>query len=268
MSNLPSIKDQFIISGYKFSEKEFNVIKASESTTLNNVNEKDLKTTLLASIMNAGRTAGQSKLTEDDLMFCAKGVYDFVRRGGVMVRYDEILLAIQIGSEGGYNDEVVFICVKNCIRWIKTYLAEKNKTMLLLQKAKEREGLLESEDKHETNLKEYAERLPERIQENFNHFKATNEMHENSERLCRELEIKGCDGFLSVSDEDKIELFKQVKPIVIEKARNEAHENKVKFVIELIKGEGLHEKIVNACKVELLKNHYIINLDSDKIEIK
>ena len=268
MENLPSIKDQFTISGYKFSESEFLVIKANNSQSVKTIENEKVSDLVTIAIIKAIRTAGQKNLPDTDIQFIANGVHTFAKRAKNTIRIEEILLAIDLGSSGEFTekeDAVIFVSVKNCIGWVKSYLKAKQKTILLLKTVQEKERLLIARKEREEKESEYWETFNDKVQKEFKYYKENNELSSGAWLIVRGLEKEGRAEFLNIPDEEKKELFKaeEKKEIGVEKEK--ISKNVVFFSEKMIKNDSLKNRIIESCKNELLKRWFEENKEKEKI---
>lgn len=272
MSNLPSKQNQFVIHGYQFNENEYRVIKAIDSKSIIDIPEYDARKLIGVAIIKAARTAGQKNFSDGDITFIENGIFDYVKKRK-SIKIDEIILAIDLGSLGEYKDDVVYVSVKSCVKWIKTYLEQKINLFKTLTMQKEKEAIRTAENASNENQKKYWQNFPQMINEEFIYYKANKAFTNTAWLICKNLQEIGYTDFLNISSEEKKSIYKQIEQEVIKEESDQIKSHVLVFNEKMIKRETLETEIKKRCfnkclmiwfdKIEFIDLEKVKNLIKD-----
>jgi len=247
MNNLPE-KSTNLIHGYTFPENEAAMIRAnpkenSTAVSVRTVTSDQIKEILqsigvpldkiprydatvqdviLVCIHTAIQRLGHNKKHSQDVKFTCDEIYKWVKSYKYSLSVQELILAIQLGSQGEYNEDVVYVSATNAIRWVKTYLNRREIVFKTLSVAKEKEALTGSEIERKEKFIDYWERFPAMVRDEFLFYNANGTTSESVARIITGLERIGFKsngkGFLSelipveTKQEWKEEIEKRLKP--------------------------------------------------------
>jgi len=273
-NNLPSKKDQFTLHGYIFSPQEFGVIQASESLPLKEMSQEDTYDILMLSAVTAVRNAGQKPLPDNEITFIVNGLSKWILNQKESIRVDEIIIALDLGSKGEYGEDVVFVSVRTCISWVRTYMSNKNKVMLQLMEAEERESVQAENEAAEKKTEEYERKFPGYVQGAFVYYKLTGKLPISAYIVCKGLDKlkykNNGKGFLSefVTIDDKLKI-KDIATTQLRKEKKLIRYSKFEMVIKEAAFNYRYDGvIIRRCK-ELALMQYFDSLDIfDMTELK
>jgi hypothetical protein len=281
MSDLPAKKEQFKVSGYNFTETEFKIIQANQSVTVKRKPKLDMKQAISIAIRAGIQVMGHNEKSSNEMKFMIDTVYDYMCRSLPNTKSEELILAIELGSIGEYDNDVVYMSVKSIIKWIKTYLNRKINTIQTLSLAKEKEALKIAESNKAEKRKDYWKRFPEMVDTEFQYWRANNELSESADRICECLNEIGYlstkkNGFLG--DVVDVDLKKVWKKDVEEKEKYRLGKYDVirtgpmPLIVyhDEITIDGFAKKVINTCMKMALEYWFktVDAIDKDGIKVK
>lgn len=267
MSNITK-KEQYTYYDYTFSKNECSIINAHVSKSVDSIPEHDLLKRIGVSIIKALKTIGQSSKSDQDIQFITSGVFDYVLKHRMNLRIEEVILAIDLGSLGEYGEDVVYVSVKNVIKWLKEYAQQKINTFKVLTTQKEKYEHTEALNDSEIKQVEYWQNFPKNLNDEFMSYKVSGELTNIAWIFVKNLEEIGYTDFLDIDLETKKKMYQEEKENAIRRKREELSETYIVITPKLLAVEPLDKEIKKECKLRALKMWFdkIEFIDIEKIE--
>ena len=300
MSNLPQIRTSIAtfevkegitecrVHGRIYNEEDFSVLQAAglvkrskdsqEVTNIKKVPKLDAKKSISMALIKATEILRHKDLPVNESLQMAEDIYLQCCRSYPSLKFEEILIAINFGSYGKYDSDVVYLSASKVIIWIKRYLMQKYTITDGYLKAKEKERVKTSENESKQKEKDYMNRFHEVVVKEFNHYKEHGELSESVHLLIKGFEKIGYKsegkGFLGgVIDVDLKKVWKSEiqKRVVYEAGMYSVDRNdpeNVKSVFDQKPNEAQVKLIIYKCKVKGLEYCFDIWDEIDTEEIK
>lgn len=261
-------KEQYTFYGYTFSKNECNIINAHVSKSVNNISEHDLMKLIGVAIIKALKTIGQSSKSDQDIQFITSGVYDYVLKQRMNIKIEEVILAIDLGSLGEYGEDVVYISVKNVIRWLKEYAQQKINTFKVLSTQKEKYERTEALTESERKQVEYWKEFPKNLNVEYINYKANNELSNVAWLYVKNLEEIGYVDFLDIDLDTKKKMYAEEKDNAIRRKREELGKTHIVITPKLLEVGNMDSEIKRECKLRALRMWFdkLEFIDIEKIE--
>jgi hypothetical protein len=270
MTNLPSKENQFKIHGYTFSGSEYSIIKAQEDVCIRNLTENVGKRKLSDAILNALVTLGHPKKEDQEMFLLVTKTYNHLLRNYPTIKVSEIELAIDMGSNGEYNNvgDVVFVSQTSVVSWIRRYHEAKKEVFKTLSAAKEKERLRELYNKDSEKERKYWSEFPKMVEDEFNYYKENGKLSEAGFRICKGLEKIGYKDFLKIEAESKRKMYKKEKSLAIAREKQRIEKTQIIVSQKDLNTKNLESEIILNCKENCLKLWFdtLDFIDNEKIK--